>query len=144
MIGLVIVTYGRLAVEFRSALEHVVGPQSQLEAICIGLNDDDVASRERILEAVERVDSGGGVAILTDMFEQTPSNLAISMMNGRNVEILAGVNLPMLVKLAQVRRKCALAEATTAAEQAGRTYILSAAALLKRTTAPSGGHEAVR
>lgn len=144
MIGLVIVTHGRLAVEFRSALEHVVGPQSQLEAICIGSDDDDAASRGRILEAVERVDSGGGVAILTDMFGQTPSNLAISMMNGWNVEILAGINLPMLIKLAQVRAKCALAEATAAAKQAGRTYIVSAAAVLKRNTASSGGHEAVR
>jgi len=139
MIGLVIVTHGRLAVEFRAALEHVVGPQSQLEAISIASQDDDAASRRHILEAVERVDTGGGVAILTDMFGQTPSNLAISMMSGRNIEILAGINLPTLIKLAQVRRKSPLAEAVAAAERAGRTYILSAAALLARDPAPSHG-----
>src|SRR5690242_800980 len=111
MIGLVIVTHGRLAVEFRCALEHVVGPQSQTETISIGPDANGDQCRRDILAAVDRVDSGDGVAILTDMFGQTPSNLAISMMGGRNVEVLAGINLPMLVKLAQVRGKCPLADA---------------------------------
>src|SRR6185437_12929709 len=130
MIGLVIVTHGRLAVEFRCAVEHVVGPQSQTETISIGPDDDGDRCRQGILAAVERVDSGDGVAILTDMFGQTPSNLAVSMMSGRNVEVLAGINLPTLVKLAQVRGRCRLADAVVAAEHAGRTYIRSGAACL--------------
>ena len=100
MIGLVLVTHGRLAVEFRSALEHVVGPQRQIEAVTIGPDDDVEQCRKDIIEAVKRVDSGDGVAILTDMFGGTPSNLAISVMSRPQVEVLAGINLPMLVKLA--------------------------------------------
>lgn len=144
MIGLVIVTHGRLAIEFRAALEHVVGPQSQIEAISIGAQDDEAVSRARILEAVERVDTGDGVAILTDMFGGTPSNLAISTVKQRNVEILAGINLPMMIKLAQVRTKSPLTKAIVAAEQAGRTYIRLGTALPSRGAAPSGGHEALR
>ena len=102
MIGLVLVTHGRLAVEFRSALEHVVGPQDQIEAVTIGPDDDVEERRKDIIEAVKRVDSGDGVAILTDMFGGTPSNLAISVMSRPKVEVLAGINLPMLVKLAKV------------------------------------------
>ncbi|HEY6833262.1 MAG TPA: PTS sugar transporter subunit IIA, partial [Pseudolabrys sp.] len=100
MIGLVLVTHGRLATEFRSALEHVVGPQRQIEAITIGPDDDVEQCRKNILDAVKRVDSGEGVAILTDMFGGTPSNLAISVMSQPKVEVLAGINLPMLIKLA--------------------------------------------
>ena len=111
MIGLVLVTHGRLAVEFRSALEHVVGPQGQIEA-------------------VKRVDSGDGVAILTDMFGGTPSNLAISVMSRPKVEVLAGINLPMLVKLAKVRDECPLAEAVAAAQDAGRKYVTIASRVL--------------
>jgi len=144
MIGLVIVTHGRLAVEFRAALEHVVGPQQQIEAISIGSHDDETVSRAQIVAAVERVDTGDGVAILTDMFGATPSNLVISMMAGRNVEILAGINLPMIIKLAQVRRTEPLAEAVIAAEQAGRTYIRSGAACPARGAAPSGRHGALQ
>jgi PTS system mannose-specific IIA component len=103
MIGLVLVTHGRLAIEFRSALEHVVGPQRQIEAITIGPDDDVEQCRKNILEAVKRVDSGEGVAILTDMFGGTPSNLAISVMSQPKVEVLAGINLPMLIKLAKIR-----------------------------------------
>src|SRR5881227_3444776 len=105
MIGLVLVTHGRLAAEFRSALEHVVGPQKQIEAVTIG-PDDDVEQRRNDIEAVKRVDSGQGVAILTDMFGGTPSNLAISVMGRPKVEVLAGINLPMLIKLAKVRETC--------------------------------------
>ena len=109
MIGLVLVTHGRLAVEFRSALEHVVGPQTQIEAVTIGPDDDVEQRRKDIIEAVKRVDTGEGVAILTDMFGGTPSNLAISCMGRPNVEVLAGINMPMLVKLAKVREECPLA-----------------------------------
>ena len=106
MIGLVLVTHGRLAVEFRAALEHVVGPQKQIEAVTIGPDDDVEQRRKDIIEAVKRVDTGDGVAILTDMFGGTPSNLAISVMSRPKVEVLAGINLPMLVKLAKVRDEC--------------------------------------
>ena len=104
MIGLVLVTHGRLAVEFRAALEHVVGPQRQIEAVTIGPDDDVEQRRKDIIEAVKRVDTGQGVAILTDMFGGTPSNLAISCMGRPNVEVLAGINMPMLVKLAKDSR----------------------------------------
>ncbi|WP_333795490.1 PTS sugar transporter subunit IIA [Hyphomicrobium sp.] len=123
MIGLVIVTHGGLAVEFRAALEHIVGPQSQLETISIGPEDDMEARRAEILEAVHRTETGSGVIILTDMFGGTPSNLAISVMDEANVEILAGINLPILVKLAGLRSEVPLDEAVTLAREAGRKYI---------------------
>jgi PTS system mannose-specific IIA component len=130
MIGLVLVTHGRLAVEFRSALEHVVGPQRQIEAVTIGPDDDVEQRRRDILAAVKRVDSGQGVAILTDMFGGTPSNLAISCMGQPNVEVLAGINMPMLVKLAKVRDECPLADAVAAAQTAGRKYVTIASRVL--------------
>jgi mannose PTS system EIIA component len=130
MIGLVLVTHGRLAVEFRAALEHVVGPQDQIEAVTIGPDDDVEERRKDIIEAVKRVDSGDGVAILTDMFGGTPSNLAISVMSRPKVEVLAGINLPMLVKLAKVRDECPLAEAVAAAQDAGRKYVTIASRVL--------------
>src|SRR6266478_10228532 len=123
MIGLVLVTHGRLAAEFRSALEHVVGPQKQIEAVTIGPDDDVEQRRKDIIEAVKRVDSGEGVVILTDMFGGTPSNLAISCMNRPNVDVLAGMNLPMLVKLAKVRQDRPLREAIDLAQEAGRKYV---------------------
>src|SRR5215208_5936201 len=101
MIGLVLVTHGRLAVEFRSALEHVVGPQKQIEAVTIGPDDDVEQRRRDIIEAVKRVDRGQGVAIPTDRFGGTPSNLAISVMSVPNVVVLTGINLPILVNLAK-------------------------------------------
>jgi PTS system mannose-specific IIA component len=127
MIGLVLVTHGRLAVEFRAALEHVVGPQNQIEAVTIGPDDDVEVRRKDIIEAVKRVDS---VAILTDMFGGTPSNLAISVMSRPKVEVLAGINLPMLVKLAKVRDECPLADAVAAAQDAGRKYVTIASRVL--------------
>ena len=130
MIGLVLVTHGRLAVEFRAALEHVVGPQSQIETVTIGPNDDGEQCRKDIIEAVKRVDTGQGVAILTDMFGGTPSNLAISVMSRPNVEVLAGINLPMLVKLAKVREEVPLSEAVMAAQESGRKYITIASRVL--------------
>src|ERR1700690_433409 len=130
MIGLVLVTHGRLAVEFRSALEHVVGPQRQIDAVTIGPDDDAEQARKQIVDAVKRVDSGQGVAILTDMFGGTPSNLAISVMSQPKVEVLAGINLPMLIKLAKVRETCPLEQAVTAAQEAGRKYCTIASRVL--------------
>jgi mannose PTS system EIIA component len=130
MIGIVLVTHGRLAVEFRSALEHVVGPQTQIETVTIGPDDDVERRRNEIIEAVKRVDVGDGVAILTDMFGGTPSNLSISVMNRPMVEVLAGINLPMLVKLAKVRSEYPLAEAVVQAQEAGRKYITIASRVL--------------
>jgi PTS system mannose-specific IIA component len=123
MIGLVIVTHGGLAKEFRAALEHVVGPQDQLETVSIGPDDEMEARRLEIIEAVHRVDNGAGVVLLTDMFGGTPSNLSISMLDEANVEVIAGVNLPMLVKLASVRGEAPLAKAVDLAKEAGRKYI---------------------
>ena len=130
MIGVVIVTHGKLAREFRAVLEHVVGPQAQLEAISIGPDDDLDQRRRDMLKALARVDSGSGVVVLTDMFGGTPSNLAISAMDRSNVEVIAGVNLPMLVKLASVRGECGLEEAITQAQDAGRKYISVASQIL--------------
>ncbi len=123
MIGIVLVTHGRLALEFRSALEHVVGPQENCETVCIGPDDDMEERRNDILSAVEAADSGGGVVVLTDMFGGTPSNLAISIMQNREVEVIAGVNLPMLVKLARVRASLDLRTCVSEAQDAGRKYI---------------------
>ena len=123
MIGMVLVTHGRLAEEFRAALEHVVGPQEQCETVSIGPDDDMEVRRNDILQAVEAADSDQGVIILTDMFGGTPSNLAISIMQNRPVEVVAGVNLPMLVKLARIRGEMDLREAVRDAQDAGRKYI---------------------
>ena len=130
MIGLVLVTHGRLADEFRAALEHVMGPQKQIEAVTIGAEDDSDLCRNDIIEAVNRVDSGDGVAILTDMFGGTPSNLAISCMSRPKVEVLAGINLPMLVKLAKVREERSLPDAIAMAQEAGRKYVTIASRVL--------------
>jgi len=130
MIGVVIVTHGNLACEFRAALEHVVGPQEQVETICIGPDDDLDARRADMLAALDTVDSGEGVVVLTDMFGGSPSNLAISAMEKPDVEVVAGVNLPMLVKLASVRGECSLDEAISQAQEAGRKYISVASQIL--------------
>jgi PTS system mannose-specific IIA component len=130
MIGLVLVTHGRLAVEFRAALEHVVGEQKQIETVTIGPDDDVEQRRRDIIEAVKRVDLGDGVVILTDMFGGTPSNLSISVMNRPNVEVVAGINLPMLVKLAKVRADCPLDKSVAAAQEAGKKYITVASRVL--------------
>jgi mannose PTS system EIIA component len=130
MIGIVIVTHGRLAAEFRTALEHVVGPQKQIESIAIGPEDDIEQSRQAIVSAVGRADGGAGVIVLTDMFGGTPSNLAISIMNGANIEVIAGINLPMLIKLASVRDTSTLEQAVVQAQDAGRKYIYIASRVL--------------
>ena len=132
LIGMVLVTHGRLAVELISALEHVIGPQEAVASICIGPDDDMEKRRSDILDAVTRVDSGAGVIVLTDMFGGTPSNLAISIMDKAKVDVIAGVNLPMLVKLASCRGNMSLDDAVTAAQDAGRKYINVASSLLEK------------
>ncbi len=130
MIGLVIVTHGGLAQEFLAALEHVHGPQEQVVAISIGPNDDMETRRVEIVEAVGNVDTGEGAILLTDMFGGTPSNLAISVMEQAKVEVIAGVNLPMLIKLASIRGESTLEEAISEAQDAGRKYISVASKIL--------------
>ena len=131
MIGLVLVTHGRLAEEFVAATEHVVGPQPRTRTVCIGPDDDMERRRRDILDAIGETDAGDGVIVLTDMFGGTPSNLAISVMESANVEVIAGMNLPMLIKLASVRAGHDLRSAVAAAQEAGRTYIHVAGRLLE-------------
>ena len=132
MIGMVLVTHGRLAAELVNALEHVVGPQANIASICIAPDDDMEQRRRDILDAVDKTDTGEGVILLTDMFGGTPSNLAISVMDRANVEVIAGINLPMLVKLASVREKTTIAEAVAKAQDAGKKYINIASQLLAK------------
>ena len=130
MIGLVIVTHGRLAQEFVYAMEHVVGPQDGVTAVCIGPDDDMEQRRRDILKAVAEVDRGDGVILLTDMFGGTPSNLAISVMEQTKAEVIAGLNLPMLIKLASVRGRDNLQSCVAQAQEAGRKYISVASYVL--------------
>ncbi|HZL00796.1 MAG TPA: PTS sugar transporter subunit IIA [Caulobacteraceae bacterium] len=130
MIGLVIVTHGRLAEEFVYAMEHVVGPQHAVAAICIGADDDMERRRRDIIKACESVDGGGGVILLTDMFGGTPSNLAISVMEQTRAEVIAGLNLPMLIKLASIRGRESLEVCVAHAQEAGRKYISVASYVL--------------
>ena len=131
MIGLVLVTHGQLAAEMISVLEHIVGPQKNINSVCIGPDDDMEKRRAEILSGVDQADTGQGVVVLTDLFGGTPSNLAIFIMDRANVEIIAGVNLPMLIKLASVRNDNSLEEAVACAQEAGRKYINIASQLLK-------------
>jgi PTS system mannose-specific IIA component len=137
MIGLILVTHGRLAEEMRAAMEHVVGPQRRVATICIGADDDVEQRRQDILHCIEDVDTGDGVILLTDMFGGTPSNLAISLMSRGGVEVIAGMNLPMLVKLAKVRSRQTLSECTDIAEFAGKKYISTASHLLSNCSTPN-------
>ena len=130
MIGLVLVTHGRLADELRAAMEHVVGPQRKVGTVCIGPDDDMERRRAEIRSIIGEVDAGDGVILLTDMFGGTPSNLAISMMSRDGVEVISGVNLPMLVKLAKVRSTQNLGECVDCAQAAGRKYIAAASHVL--------------
>ncbi len=130
MIGMVIVTHGSLAKEFLIALEHVVGPQKSIATICIGPHDDMEKQRVNIKTAIKDVDSGSGVIILTDLFGGTPSNLSISLLNSGTVEVIAGVNLPMLIRLESARKSMNIAEAIIVAKDAGRKYINVASELL--------------
>ena len=135
MIGLVLVTHGRLAVEFVTAMEHVVGPQGGVATICIGADDDMESRRADISSAITSVDSGNGVIILTDLFGGTPSNLAISLMEPKRIEVIAGVNLPMLIRLERARRTMNVVDAVAAAREAGRKYISVASEVLGETLA---------
>ena len=130
MIGLVLVTHGHLATEFRHAVEHVVGPQENFETVAIGADDDMEQRRRDIVQAVARVDTGAGVIVLTDMFGGTPSNLAISVMEAGRTEVIAGMNLPMLIKLSSVRKTDNMSAALDEAQAAGRKYINVASQLL--------------
>lgn len=132
MIGVVLVTHGNLAKEFLGICEHIMGPQERIETVCIAAGDDMELRREDIMRAVESVDSGSGVVILTDMFGGTPSNLAISVMNSDKIEVLAGMNLPMLIKLLSVRGALPLSQVVLQAQESGRKYVNIARNLLKK------------
>ena len=132
MIGLVLISHGNLAHEMKAAMEHVVGEQEAVETVAICPQDDMEKRRSEIIEKIDAVDKGQGVVVLTDMFGGTPSNLAISIMEKKNIEVLAGMNLPMLIKLAQVRATASVNEAAISAQDAGRKYINVASVLLKK------------
>ncbi|BDW81909.1 PTS fructose transporter subunit IIA [Erythrobacter sp. Dej080120_24] len=142
MIGLILVTHGRLADQFVEAMEHVVGKQTDIATVCIGPNDDMEQRRAEIADKIEAVETGGGVIVLTDLFGGTPSNLAISLLEAGRVEVIAGINLPMLIRLAGARKSMGVVAAVEAAQTAGRNYITVASELLGAETAPrsaSGG-----
>ncbi len=130
MIGILLVTHGNLAKEMIAAMEHVVGPQPNVKAVCIEACDDIEVCRAHILQEVEALEEGDGVCVATDMFGGTPSNLAISVMNGRKVEVIAGLNLPMLIKLVRERENVSLKELVNLGAEAGRKYINVASELL--------------
>ena len=130
MIGLILVTHGHLAEEFVHAMEHVVGPQDAVATVCIGPNDDMEKRRGEIAKATERVENGNGVIILTDLFGGTPSNLAISLLETGKIEVIAGINLPMLIRLAGARKSMSVIDAVAAAKKAGRNYITVASEYL--------------
>ena len=136
MIGMILVTHGHLAEQFVEAMEHVVGPQEAVATVCIGPNDDMEQRREEIASAIGTVDSGNGVIILTDLFGGTPSNLAISLLEAGRVEVIAGINLPMLIRLAGARKAMSVVEAVEAAQTAGRNYITVASEFLGHEDAP--------
>lgn len=135
MIGLVLVTHGALAREFIVAMEHVVGPQERIAPVCIGPDDDMEEKREDIAKAIAEVDDGNGVIILTDLFGGTPSNLAISLMKSENIEVIAGINLPMLIRLEGARKTMDVRAAVAAAREAGRKYISVASEVLGESAA---------
>jgi PTS system mannose-specific IIA component len=135
MIGLVLVTHGRLAEEFVVAMEHVVGPQERIASVCIGPDDDMEARRADIAKAIKVVDKGRGVIVLTDLFGGTPSNLAISLMRAGQVEVIAGINLPMLIRLEGARKTMKVVDAVAAAREAGRKYISVASEVLGEAAA---------
>ena len=130
MIGLILVTHGQLAKEFVAAMEHVVGAQDKVATVCIGPNDDMEIRRRQISHAIAEVDSGAGVIMLTDLFGGTPSNLAISLLEKGKTEVIAGINLPMLIRLAGARKELGLRKCAEAAREAGRSYITLASEFL--------------
>jgi len=138
MIGMVLVTHGTLALALRDAMEHVVGKQTALATVCIESDAEFEGQRNEIATRMAEVDSGDGVILLTDMFGGTPSNLAMSMLRDKDVEVIGGVNLPMLVKLAKVRGSYGLVEAVHCAEAAGRKYICSGHDVQQTASLPNG------
>ena len=134
MIGMILVTHGKLAETFIDAMEHVVGPQDDVATICIGPNDDMERRRKDIADAIAKVDSGNGAIILTDLFGGTPSNLAISLLDAGRIEVIAGINLPMLIRLESARKVMDVKAAVAAAREAGQKYISVASELLGSTT----------
>ena len=130
MIGMILVTHGKLAEHFIDAMEHVVGKQEAIATICIGPSDDMEQRRRDIADAITAVDSGDGAIILTDLFGGTPSNLAISLLDAGRIEVIAGINLPMLIRLAGARKAMNVVDAVQAAQQAGRNYITVASEFL--------------
>jgi len=137
MIGMVLVTHGTLALALRDAMEHVVGKQTALATVCIESDAEIESQRAEVAKCVAQVDSGDGVILLTDMFGGTPSNVAMSMLTGKDVEVIGGVNLPMLVKLGKIRGSFGLAEAVQCAEAAGRKYICSGHDVQHSTNPPT-------
>jgi PTS system mannose-specific IIA component len=137
MIGLILVTHGRLADQFVDAMEHVVGPQESIATVCIGPNDDMEQRRGEIADAITTVNQGQGVIMLTDLFGGTPSNLAISLLEPGTVEVIAGINLPMLIRLAGARKSSSVVEAVEAAQSAGRNYITVASEFLGADDKPT-------
>jgi PTS system mannose-specific IIA component len=135
MIGIILVTHGDLARHFIDAMEHVVGPQTQISAICIGPNDDMEQRRKDISDAIAEVDTGSGAVMLTDLFGGTPSNLAISLLEAGRIEVIAGINLPMLIRLAGARKSMGVTDAVHAAQEAGRNYITVASEFLGQNEA---------
>lgn len=135
MIGLVLVTHGRLAEQFVTAMEHVVGKQERVATICIEADDDMESRRSDIAQAITQVDDGNGVILLTDLFGGTPSNLAISLMEAGRIEVIAGINLPMLIRLGGARKAMKVVDAVNAARDAGRKYITVASEMLRQTAA---------
>ncbi|UVI40528.1 PTS sugar transporter subunit IIA [Qipengyuania spongiae] len=136
MIGMIIVTHGNLAEHFIDAMEHVVGEQKQVATVCIGPSDDMEQRRQEIADGIAAVDSGEGAIILTDLFGGTPSNLAISLLDAGRVEVIAGINLPMLIRLAGARKSMGVVDAVYAAQEAGRNYITVASEFLGHHEAP--------
>jgi mannose PTS system EIIA component len=139
MIGLVLVTHGRLAEELRLAMEHVVGPQRAVATVCIGPDDDMERRRQDIRDRIAAVDQGDGVVVLTDILGGTPCNLAVSLADSKHVDVIAGVNLPLLVKLAKIRSSEPLAAAVDHAAAAGRKYIAAASDIPNGIARPNGG-----
>jgi len=130
MIGMVVVSHGHLADEFVAALNHVMGKQEQVATVCVGPSDDMSARRTDVLNAIKAVNQGDGVVVLTDLFGGTPSNLAISVMGETRAEVIAGVNLPLLIKLAELRKTQTLPVAVAGAREAGQKYINVASAFM--------------
>lgn len=135
MIGLVLVTHGKLAEEFVRAMEHVVGAQERIEPIAIGPDDDMEERRADIARAIDSVNDGSGVIVLTDLFGGTPSNLAISLMEQGRIEVIAGINLPMLIRLGGARKTMKVIDAVAAAREAGQKYISVASEVLGEAAA---------